>query len=383
MRARRIALYYFAAAVLWILSTDALLPILPPDLALRFSMVKGLVFVTLTAVALYAALARWDSQRQHMEDDLRHSRADLAAVIDNLPDIFYRTDLEGRIVMMSRCGHRILGYEDDELIGKRLAELYTDPGGREKFLMALADHGGIVSRYEVEIRRKDGQTAWLSVNARHARDDQDRIVGVEGLARDITEHKFVQDKLLRLARFDPLTGLLNRQSFSERLNQALARARRGSGGVGILFLDLDGFKEINDGCGHDVGDMMLQEVGRRLSLDLRETDVAGRFGGDEFLLMLEGSRQDEGFMAAAERLVRSLRQPFDLCGAEHCISVSIGLAQFPDDGLTAEELMRHADQAMYLAKSGGKNAFRCFQPLENSYAHPHASDQPNASRFSR
>lgn len=374
MRARRIAFYYLAAAFIWILTSDELVSLLPPTLALPLSIYKGLAFVTLTAAALYLALSRWDDQRQRMETALRESnerlhdsRADLAAVIDNLPDVFYRADMQGRVLMMSRSGHQILGFDDGELIGTPLTRLYVDPRGRELFLNALTRQGGTISRYEIEVRRKDGEIIWLSVNARHAHDSEGNIIGVEGLARDITEHKTLQEKLLRLARFDPLTGLLNRPFFTERLNQALARTRRNGGGVGILFLDLDGFKEINDGCGHDVGDQMLQEVARRLSLDLRETDVAGRFGGDEFLLLLEGARQDEGFMAAAERLVGSLRQPVEICGREHRISVSIGLAQFPEDGQTAEDLLRHADQAMYLAKSGGKNAFRRFQPEDDAY----------------
>lgn len=382
MRARQIAFYYLLAGVTWIIATDALLRVLPTELALQFSMVKGLTFVSLTALALFLALARWDHQRQTMENALRHSNeklqeseADLSAIIDNLPDIFYRTDAEGRILRMSHCVSQILGYDEQEMRGRRLADLYVDTTGRDRLLAAMRENGGSVSRFEVAVRHKNGDTVWCSVNARFAHDANGNIIGVEGLSRDITEHHRLEQQLRHLARHDPLTGLLNRAAFTEQVALSLARARRGSSGLGLLFLDLDGFKEINDNCGHEVGDLMLQEVAHRLTKDLRETDIAGRFGGDEFLLLLEGSQLDGGCMVAAERLVNSLRDPFHLCGRDHRISVSIGVAQYPDDGGTPEDLLRHADLAMYIAKSGGKDGFRRYG--EDSYTSSLVSVSPS------
>lgn len=382
MRARQIAFYYLLAGVTWIIATDTLLRALPAELALQFSMVKGLTFVSLTALGLYLALSRWDHQRQTMENALRRSNeklqdseADLSAIIDNLPDIFYRTDAEGRVLRMSHCVSQILGYDEQEMRGRQLADFYVEPGGREKLLEALLENGGSVTRFEIALRHKNGDTVWCSVNARFSHDAEGKIIGVEGLSRDITEHHRLEHQLRHLARHDPLTGLLNRAAFTEQVALSLARARRGGSGLGLLFLDLDGFKEINDGCGHEVGDLMLQEVAYRLTKDLRETDVAGRFGGDEFLLLLEGSQQDGGCMAAAERLVGSLREPFHLCGKQHGISVSIGVAQYPDDGTTPEDLLRHADLAMYIAKSGGKDGFRRYG--EDAYTSSLVSASPS------
>jgi len=382
VRARQIAFYYLLAGVAWIIATDGLLRVLSTELALQISMIKGLVFVSLTALVLYMALARWDHRRQTMENALRNSNeklqeseADLSAIIDNLPDIFYRTDAEGRILRMSHCVSQILGYDEQEMRGRLLSDFYVEHEGRDKLLAAIRENGGSVSRFEVAVCHKNGETVWCSVNARFSHDADGKIIGVEGLSRDITEHHRLEQQLRHIARHDPLTGLLNRAAFTEQVALSLARARRGAGGLGLLFLDLDGFKEINDGCGHDVGDLMLQEVAHRLTQDLRETDVAGRFGGDEFLLLLEGSQQDGGCMAAAERLVSSLREPFHLCGKKHCISVSIGVAQYPEDGSTPEDLLRHADLAMYIAKSGGKDGFHHYG--EDSYTSSLVSASPS------
>lgn len=182
------------------------------------------------------------------------------------------------------------------------------------------------------------------------------------LARWDRQRSHTEESLRDLGRTDPLTGLLNRAAFAGKVTQALARTKRGQGSLGLLFLDLDGFKEINDGYGHEIGDLILREVAVRLTVGLRETDAAGRYGGDEFLLLLESANQDCGCLAAAERVVKRLRHPFHLNGQEFLLSVSVGIAQYPEDGGTPEDLLRHADQAMYIVKSEGKNGFRRHVP---------------------
>lgn len=169
------------------------------------------------------------------------------------------------------------------------------------------------------------------------------------------ERKQVEARLNHMARYDQLTDLPNRALFHDRLQSALARARRDLERVGILFLDLDRFKEINDRRGHAVGDHLLCEVSRRLSACVRESDTVGRLGGDEFAVLLPRIAKPEGAMAVAEKIRRALHRPFDLDGQQATISGSIGLALYPDHGESEDVLLKLADDAMYAAKRCGGN----------------------------
>ncbi|MGA0586564.1 diguanylate cyclase domain-containing protein [Dyella sp. KRB-257] len=169
------------------------------------------------------------------------------------------------------------------------------------------------------------------------------------------ERKQVEARLNHMARYDQLTDLPNRALFHDRLQNALARARRDLERVGILFLDLDRFKEINDRRGHAVGDRLLCEVARRLSACVRESDTVGRLGGDEFAVLLPRIVKPEGAMAVAEKIRRALHQPIDLDGQPATISASIGIALYPDHGESEDVLLKLADDAMYAAKRCGGN----------------------------
>ena len=182
-----------------------------------------------------------------------------------------------------------------------------------------------------------------------------------GTVQDITERKSHEEMIWRQANFDWLTGLANRNLIFERLERAIAQARRTEKRLGVMFLDLDGFKPINDEFGHEIGDQVLIEVASRLQAGVREQDTVGRLGGDEFIVVTHDLETIDDLSMIAEKLLTTLQQPFALSSASKHLSASIGVSVFPKDGDNVQHLIRHADFAMYDAKQAGKNRLHFFQ----------------------
>ena len=176
--------------------------------------------------------------------------------------------------------------------------------------------------------------------------------------RDITERKKAEEKLTQLALYDQLTGLPNRTMFHEKLTSALLQARRAKSEMALLFIDLDGFKTVNDTLGHGVGDQLLREVGKRLRISIRESDTAARMGGDEFMVILNNLHDRSQALLIAEKIINAINQPMQLDGNKCNVGASIGIAIYPEQAENASDLVRAADSAMYYAKASGKNAYR-------------------------
>ena len=174
----------------------------------------------------------------------------------------------------------------------------------------------------------------------------------------LTRLKKTNEQITHLAYHDPLTSLPNRILFYDRLNQAITKARRDKESIAVLFLDLDGFKAINDTLGHDVGDELLREASKRIVACVRDSDTVARMGGDEFMVILSSVRTPNSNNRVAKEIVEAIASPFMLNGKNLSISVSIGIALYPHDGDTAEQLIKISDAAMYLAKHNGKNCYR-------------------------
>jgi diguanylate cyclase (GGDEF)-like protein len=181
--------------------------------------------------------------------------------------------------------------------------------------------------------------------------------------RDITERKLAEQKIAHLAHHDYLTNLPNRALFLDRLDQALSLAKRGHYKSAVLFLDLDGFKAINDTLGHDAGDLLLQVVAQRLKPLVRDSDTVARIGGDEFTFVLNDIGSCDAVAAVAQKIITALAEPFALPHGKCQVGGSIGVALFPDDSTDAEALLRMADEAMYVAKQNGKNTYCVHQDL--------------------
>jgi diguanylate cyclase (GGDEF)-like protein/PAS domain S-box-containing protein len=206
----------------------------------------------------------------------------------------------------------------------------------------------------------DGTVHYVRVSGRPILDEQGRFMGYRGTGKDITEAVHAQNRIQYLAYHDSLTELPNRAMFSELLNHAISKARRHNRRMAVLFIDLDRFKNINDTLGHEAGDTLLQEVGRRLKHTLRQSDTVARLGGDEFVVLLEEIGDARQVEKVAGKILAAVVRPFHLLGQEFRVTASIGASIYPEDGQDEQTLMKSADIAMYQAKEEGRNAFRFY-----------------------
>ncbi len=214
---------------------------------------------------------------------------------------------------------------------------------------------------ELQGLRKDGTTFDMELTLTEVKLGDTHLF--TAMLRDISAQKIVQQRVEHLAHYDALTNLPNRSLFIDRLNQSIITAKRNQRSIALLFLDLDGFKGINDALGHHYGDLLLVKVAERLNLSVRESDTLARLGGDEFTLILNDARECEDVAVVAEKIIESINAPFDLQGHTVQIGVSIGIARYPKDADTQATLIVVADRAMYAAKNAGKNTYRFGSPV--------------------
>ena len=275
-------------------------------------------------------------------------------------------DVEGRITLLNRAGHELLGYEEGALVGADFVDVAIAPEARAeaRVLFARMMTGEEeMPEYENTVVAADGTPRVVAWRNTILRDDEGTITGTMSAGLDVTERRRAEEQVAYLAYHDPLTGLPNRALLAEHLELAMARARRDDRAVALLYLDLDDFKLVNDSLGHAAGDRLLTKVALRLRARRRDSDLLARQGGDEFLLLLCDLKPDEA-VAAAERaaaaMVDNLQTPFVVAGAEFHIGASVGISVFPRDAQDPETLLRHADAAMYQAKSTGRDEVRIF-----------------------
>jgi diguanylate cyclase (GGDEF)-like protein/PAS domain S-box-containing protein len=276
-------------------------------------------------------------------------------VFDNTTEGIMVTDADARILAVNRAFTVITGYEEAEVIGQNPRMLQS---GRqdESFYAALWSSLIEVSSWQGEIwnRRKSGEVypEWLSISA--VRDSEGRVVSFIGLFSDITSIKASQERLDHLAHHDPLTDLPNRLLLGAQLRQALTRMKRSGTQVALIYLDLDGFKPVNDRFGHEAGDAVLIEVAKRLSDSVRDQDTVARIGGDEFAILLEGIHTRSDTDRTIRQIHNALKEEFRWGSTRIAISASVGLGIAPDDGEDARTLLKTADANMYRAKKRGR-----------------------------
>jgi diguanylate cyclase (GGDEF)-like protein/PAS domain S-box-containing protein len=300
------------------------------------------------------AVTRDTTGRRHAESELRLA----ASVFNHAHEGIAICDAQQVILEVNPTFTEITGYERDEVLGKRAKFLSPDEHSPEFYptmWQAIETRG--FWEGEVWNRRKDGTAYAELLSISRVSDSAGKVTHYIGTFSDISVSKKQQAQLEHLAHYDALTGLPNRALLSDRMAQALSQARRTQALVAVGYLDLDGFKAINDEFGHDAGDALLIEVARRLTETLRAADTVARLGGDEFVLLLLGAASAEECKMAARRVLAAVAEPIMLKGHERCVSGSLGITLFPFDDSDADTLLRHADQAMYLAKRHGKNRF--------------------------
>jgi len=253
------------------------------------------------------------------------SLASLSDYIDQLLEAICVVDANGHFLYLSSGCERIFGYQSSEMIGRSMIEL-VHPDDRERTLLAASEIMSGDEKIDFENRyiRKDGQIAHIQWSARWSEDQKVRVA----VARDITKHKQLLEQLQHIAFYDPLTQLPNRALFEDRLQQALARARREQSQLALCFVDLDKFKEINDQYGHAAGDSCLKTVAKRLLHSVRETDTVARLGGDEFVIVMDAVTEQSAMLSAVEHLLAKIQQPFVFQQHSLQVNASIGIALF-------------------------------------------------------
>ncbi len=304
------------------------------------------------------------------ETRLMESRmALMASAFEHSGEAIVISDADNRIVMVNPSFTRLTGYSQADVLGKNpslLSAGRTTAAEYERMWQAIHERG--FWQGEVWDRRKDGgiYPKWLSVSVIY--DEAGAIRYHLGHFTDISAERAAEARLHHMAHHDVLTGLCNRFSLQDRLDQAMAQARREKAKLALMFIDLDRFKVINDTLGHHIGDELLIEVSQRLRQSVRDSDVVARLGGDEFVIMLAGIGQTGVLATLAEKLVANIGEPYQLSGHTLYTTPSIGIAIFPDDGVTVEALMKNADAAMYHAKTEGRNNFQFFDSKMNDQA---------------
>ncbi|WP_434930391.1 sensor domain-containing protein [Shewanella sp. HL-SH5] len=301
--------------------------------------------------------------------DVKHAQSQaefkdhmLKTIIEALPDLFFLMEMDGTIIDYHGADQKNLFVAPSQFIGKRMTDLLPDEAV-SKFQAhidkVLHQHG--MTTFEYELNMPHGLVyfeARLSYLASY-----NQIVAI---IRDISEQYKSADIIRKQAYFDSLTSLPNRFLALDRLSQMLLESERNEEQTAVLFLDLDDFKKVNDSLGHEVGDKVLIESANRLKHTLREVDIVGRLGGDEFIVLLRGIKEQHDALVITDNLLKAFRSPFIIDGRELMLTVSIGVAIYPENGLCASDLLRNADTAMYRAKDLGRNTSSFFSKEMNA-----------------
>jgi diguanylate cyclase (GGDEF)-like protein/PAS domain S-box-containing protein len=369
-RAGWAAVVYLIAGFAWIAFSDTLAETWFPD-PKTLSVIqtwKGSFFVLITGVILFSVLLRQLTKDrallnlQHRQRQaLRERERQLQILMDNLPGMAYRClyDPDWTMKFVSQGCTKLTGYEPDELVNNRVtsyAALVSDASNQQLFEQVRVDLEKEESfSLEYEVTRKDGSRIWVWERGRGVQED-DGSLHLEGIILDISDRKVLETELEQMATRDPLTGLLNRREMSRVLDEELQRARRYQRPMAVLWVDFDHFKDVNDTYGHAAGDSVLRSISRLLLGSVRSVDSIGRFGGEEFVIVLPEMDLEEA-QETAERLRRKVaEEPQPLGNGEAVpLTISVGVAVYPDHGQTASTLCAAADKAMYLAKDRGRN----------------------------
>lgn len=300
----------------------------------------------------------WDiTEQKQAENRLRQS----ATVFENTADGVIVTDLNSRITAVNKAFTEITGYSEAEALGNKTSFRRSERQDKtfyEQMWRSIKSNG----RWQGEIwnRRKSGEIypEWMTISV--VRDNNGDVTNYVAVFSDITQVKHSQMQIDHMANHDPLTDLPNRTLLDDRLKQAIFRAARQSSEISILFIDLDRFKNVNDTLGHPIGDKLLQEVARRLQALLRHQDTVARLGGDEFIILIEELDRPELAESVASKVIDAMSNPFHIDEKELFIGASIGISIYPEDGMDASTLIKHADAAMYRAKDEGRNTYQFY-----------------------
>lgn len=305
------------------------------------------------------------TERKKTEDALRDQTNILQSILKNIGDGVVVVNERGKYVHWNKAAEQILGESPEKVPLKKWPRCFGIYLGDKKTPCSIRDlpmiqgiQGKKVDDEEFYLKPpKASQGFWVSFTGRPLKDGKGITRGSVCVFRNITNRKIEEEKISHQAHHDPLSQLPNRALFIDRLTQGLIRAPWNHRNVGVLFLDLDHFKKVNDSFGHKVGDLLLKSVGQRLTECVRDGDTVARLGGNEFTVVLADIARVEDIQNIAKKITRELAKPYFLEGQEILITSSIGISLFPVDGQDAETLLKNTDMAMYRAKEQGRNTF--------------------------
>ncbi len=319
------------------------------------------------------------TERKQLEKLSRtlHTDALRQSMINSMPFSIIALDAQGKILAVNPATEKMLGYSRAQMVEQDIVELIHQPDEIAVYAQRLtqelsvpiaADHSvitakaerGLADEYEWTYRRCDGECLPVHVSVVQLKNDSGEVAGFLSVAYDITERKQSQEYILQMAQHDALTGLPNRTLLLERLDLAIGQAQRRGKNVGVLMMDLDYFKRVNDTLGHHIGDLLLQRLSKRMQNSLRDSDTLARLGGDEFVIVVPDLSSREQLDQVAEHLIREISRPVEVQGHELFITPSLGGSMYPEGGQDANELLKNADSAMYAAKNAGRSTHRWF-----------------------
>ncbi len=303
------------------------------------------------------------TRRKRTEHALREAELRYHGLFDNAIEGIFRTTVDGSFLDANPALAHIYGFDSPEELIASLrdigTQLYVEKNRRDEFMQIMKARGSVTG-FESQVYRRNGDTIWISENARAIYAGDGTPIGYEGTVEDITERRLYQVRIEHQANYDTLTGLANRSLLQDRLQQALLTAASSGRRIAVAFVDVDRFKFINDSLGHHLGDELLKSVAARIKSCVRDCDTVARHGGDEFVLLINGHTGPENVRQLMDKILSTVAQPWLTEQGEFLVSCSIGVALYPDDGEQALTLLKHADSAMYRAKDSGRNNFQFF-----------------------
>jgi diguanylate cyclase (GGDEF)-like protein/PAS domain S-box-containing protein len=310
-------------------------------------------------------------QRKAIEEALFEEKERAQVTLDSIGDAVICTDAEGRITFLNSVAERLTGWSGPEASGEPMDSVMKilDATTRQTIVNPMAaavtqNRAGNLPGNCILICR-DGGEIYIEDSAAPIHNREGHVTGSVIVFRDVTLARKLAQETMHASQHDFLTGLPNRLLLEDRLRQAIALAQRHSGQVALLYMDLDGFKHINDSLGHEVGDQLLQSIARRLRQQIRTPDTVSRQGGDEFVMLLQDVRRPEDAEVAAKRMIETVATVHTIGEHQLSVTASVGVSLYPEHGLNVETLMKNADTAMYHAKSSGRHCFQFFAPAMN------------------
>lgn len=359
-RTQTISLRSFVLVIGVCFVVEVLVILVLGDLNQKYPYLVAIIDAAILSITLSACLVYWvlpDLVRSHRKTQ---DQAQLMnTLINAIPAPIFYKDKNG---VYAGCNHQFesyLGRPTEKIVGQSVYDI-APPELADVYHQADMDllHQGGLQVYETKVSHADGSEHDVMFHKAVYEKSDGSVGGIVGVMLDITERKAMEHKLQALASLDALTGISNRRELDNRLERALSRTERNQAMLALLFIDMDGFKSVNDILGHEAGDQVLKLVAQRIIKVLRKSDAAGRMGGDEFAVVLEGNISPETTILVAKKILVSLCAPYTLADGEVAdISASIGIACSPSDGTDLKTLFAQADRAMYEAKKRGKNRY--------------------------